>query len=77
MEKPLHPAWNRYLQMLCIVHTKDEKGILTITDRMQREYPGNYVIKESYNPRRGTWDAMIVFDSESDESFFILQHGGV
>jgi hypothetical protein len=66
--------WKQHLRMLYNVGTKDESGLDTVTSKMKERYPGNYIAVECFNPILGTWDARLIFNTDADETFFLLQN---
>lgn len=46
----------------------------TMTQWMQKDYPGNYMVQEAYIPDRGCWGAKLIFESEQDEIMFKLRY---
>jgi hypothetical protein len=53
----------------------DKISIQKMTEKCQREFPGNYVVQETYMPGRHYWRLTLRFDSPGDETWFLLQHG--
>lgn len=46
----------------------------TMTQWMQNDYPGNYMVQEAYIPDRGCWGAKLIFETEQDELWFKLRY---
>jgi hypothetical protein len=54
--------------------SKDEQFEGTMTQWMQKDYPGNYTVQEAYMPDRFCWGAKLVFESEQEEIMFKLRY---
>ena len=54
--------------------SRNEQFEGTMTEWMQKDYPGNYTVQEAYIPDRGCCGAKIVFESEQDELMFKLRY---
>ena len=53
---------------------RNEQFEETMTKWMQADYPGNYRVREAYDPEKGYWNGKLVFESESDEMWFKLRY---
>lgn len=53
--------------------SRNEQFEGTMTQWMQKDYPGNYTVQEVYIPERYCWGATLIFESEQDELWFKLR----
>lgn len=51
-----------------------EKDLVIMTEALKKDYPGNYVLKETFIPTRLQWGLKIEFETPEDETWFRLKY---
>lgn len=51
-----------------------DEGLKDATKLMQEQYPGKYIVKETYSPALQRFCFFLKFDSPKDETWFMIRH---
>lgn len=72
--RPPVTGYRKLLQEVYAFSSKNEQFEGTMTQRMQKTYPGNYTVQEAYLPESYCWGAKMIFESDADEFWFKLRY---
>jgi hypothetical protein len=54
---------------------QSDADLFSITERMQEEFPGNYIVEECFRPDLVCWGPRLVFATDEDATMFLLKWG--
>lgn len=76
MYLPRNTRFDRDLRNLYERLPKTEDGFKLMTKTIQEVYLGNYVVQECYRPDSMCWGPEIIFETEHDQTMFLLRYSG-
>ena len=62
------------LSKLYNTYEKTDAGFEKVTQRLKEDYPGNYIVHETFLPSKMSWGPKLVFEDEQEEIMWRLKY---